>query len=70
MDLFYRLAVVYIAIPPLREQPEGIETLTRHFIFKNNLALDKQVRGVSEPVMQFFSKLSLAGKRSRTRTSH
>jgi arginine utilization regulatory protein len=54
MDLFYRLAVVYIAIPPLREQPEGIETLTRHFIFKNNLALDKQVRGVSEPVMQFF----------------
>jgi arginine utilization regulatory protein len=54
MDLFYRLAVVYIAIPPFREQPEGIETLTRHFIFKNNLALDKQVRGVSEPVMQFF----------------
>jgi arginine utilization regulatory protein len=54
MDLFYRLAVVYIAIPPLREQPEGIETLTRHFIYKNNLALGKQVCGVSEPVMQFF----------------
>ena len=31
MDLFYRLAVVYIAIPPLREQPEGIETLTPPF---------------------------------------
>lgn len=54
MDLFYRLAVVYIAIPPLREQPEGIETLTRHFIYKNNLTLGKQVCGVSEPVMQFF----------------
>jgi arginine utilization regulatory protein len=54
MDLFYRLAVVYISIPPLREQPEGIETLTRHFIYKNNLALGKQVHGVSEPVMQFF----------------
>lgn len=54
MDLFYRLAVVYIAIPPLREQPEGIETLTRHFIYKNNLALGKQVDGVSEPVMHFF----------------
>ncbi|MBC2744566.1 MAG: sigma 54-interacting transcriptional regulator [Desulfosarcina sp.] len=54
MDLFYRLAVVYIAIPPLREQPEGIETLARHFIYKNNLALGKQVNGVSEPVMQFF----------------
>ena len=54
MDLFYRLAVVYIAIPPLREQPEGIETLTRHFIYKNNLALGKKVCAVSEPVMQFF----------------
>ncbi len=54
MDLFYRLAVVYIAIPPLREQPEGIETLTRHFIYKNNLVLGKKVSAVSEPVMQFF----------------
>ena len=54
MDLFYRLAVVYIAIPPLREQPEGIETLTRHFIYKNNLALDRHVHSLSEPVMQFF----------------
>jgi arginine utilization regulatory protein len=54
MDLFYRLAVVYIAIPPLREQPEGIETLTRHFIYKNNLAMGKQVCGVSQPVMHFF----------------
>lgn len=54
MDLFYRLAVVYIAIPPLREQPRGIETLARHFIYKNNLALGKQVTSVSEPVMQFF----------------
>ncbi len=54
MDLFYRLAVVYIAIPPLREQPEGIETLTRHFIYKNNLVLGKKVCAVSEPVMSFF----------------
>jgi arginine utilization regulatory protein len=54
MDLFYRLAVVYIPIPPLREQPKGIETLARHFIFKYNLALGKQVIGISEPVMQFF----------------
>mgnify|MGYP001813212487 CR=1 FL=1 len=54
MDLYYRLAVVYIAIPPLREQPEGIETLARHFIYKNNLALGKKVCAVSEPVMQFF----------------
>jgi arginine utilization regulatory protein len=54
MDLFYRLAVVYIAIPPLRDQPAGVDTLTRHFIYKNNLALNKKVQGVSEPVMDFF----------------
>ncbi len=54
MDLFYRLAVVYITIPPLREQPKGVETLARHFIFKNNLALGKAVNSISEPVMQFF----------------
>lgn len=53
-DLFYRLAVVYIAIPPLREQPMGIESLTRHFINKSNLALGKAVHSVSGPVMQFF----------------
>jgi arginine utilization regulatory protein len=54
IDLFYRLAVVYIAIPPLREQPMGIESLTRHFIYKNNLALEKTVDSISEPVMNFF----------------
>ncbi|MCB2147720.1 MAG: sigma 54-interacting transcriptional regulator [Deltaproteobacteria bacterium] len=54
MDLFYRLAVVFISIPSLRDQPEGMETLVRHFIYKNNLALGKRVQGVSEPVMQFF----------------
>ena len=54
LDLFYRLAVVYITIPPLREQPKGVETLARHFIYKNNLALGKAVDSISEPVMQFF----------------
>ena len=61
MDLFYRLAVVYIAIPPLREQPNGIETLTRHFIYKNNLALGKAVNSVSELVMQFFQSYHWPG---------
>ena len=54
MDLFYRLAVVYIAIPPLREQPKGIDILARHFIYKNNLALGKTVDSISEPVLRFF----------------
>jgi arginine utilization regulatory protein len=61
IDLFYRLAVVYIVIPPLREQPMGIESLTRHFIHKNNLALGKAVDGVSEPVMHFFQSYHWPG---------
>lgn len=31
-DLYYRLAVIDLVIPPLRERPEDIEALTRHFL--------------------------------------
>ena len=44
MDLFYRLGVVFIRIPPLRERRSGIETLVRHFIYKNNQLYCEQVR--------------------------
>ncbi len=54
MDLFYRLGVVYIRIPSLRELKSGLETLTHHFIYKNNVALVKNVKGVSDDVMHFF----------------
>src|SRR5204863_6641428 len=33
-DLYYRLAVAKIVIPPLRERPEDIEPLARHFVQK------------------------------------
>jgi DNA-binding NtrC family response regulator len=33
-DLFYRLDVVRIAVPPLRERPEDVEVLARHFVGK------------------------------------
>jgi transcriptional regulator with PAS, ATPase and Fis domain len=35
-DLFYRLNVVFLEIPPLRERPDDIEILARHFIGKFN----------------------------------
>ena len=54
MDLFYRLAVVFIPIPPLRELINGVESLTRHFIYKYNLVLGKSVIGVSERVLDVF----------------
>ncbi|GBC62259.1 sigma-54-dependent Fis family transcriptional re gulator [Desulfonema ishimotonii] len=61
MDLFYRLGVVFIHIPPLRERKGGVELLTRHFIYKNNLALGKDVKGVSDEVMDFFKKYHWPG---------
>jgi arginine utilization regulatory protein len=61
MDLFYRLGVVFVRIPPLRERQDGIESLTRHFIYKNNLALKRHIRGVSNAVMEFFKSYHWPG---------
>lgn len=54
MDLFYRLAVISIKIPPLRERKLDLEELVRHFLLKYNLALDKNLIGVSSQVMDLF----------------
>ena len=61
MDLFYRLAVVFIPIPPLRELIYGVENLTRHFIYKYNLVLGKSVIGVSERVLDVFRRYQWPG---------
>ncbi len=61
MDLFYRLAVVFIPIPPLRELINGVETLTRHFVYKYNLVLGKSVIGVSENVLEIFRRYQWPG---------
>lgn len=54
IDLFYRLAMVVIPIPPLRKLEHGVESLTRHFINKYNLVFCKNVMGVSERVADLF----------------
>lgn len=54
MDLFYRLAVIYIRIPSLRERPEDISLLAHHFIAVVNGELKRNVHGISRDVMDFF----------------
>jgi len=53
-DLFYRLAVVSIRIPPLKERRDDIPMLTSYFIGKYKRKLNKPVKNISPEVMQCF----------------
>ncbi len=53
-DLFWRLNVVSIYVPPLRERREDIEELVRYFTMKFNKKLGKNIKGVSPAVMRKF----------------
>src|SRR5580658_5627683 len=46
-DLFYRINVLPIAIPPLRSRREDVNLLIDHFIARNNARLGTSIRGVS-----------------------
>ncbi|MBI4699796.1 MAG: sigma-54-dependent Fis family transcriptional regulator [Deltaproteobacteria bacterium] len=46
-DLYYRINVLHIAVPPLRERSEDVGLLIDHFIARNNARLGTQVRGLS-----------------------
>jgi len=53
-DLFYRLNVVPIHLPPLRERKEDIPLLVDYFVPKFNEKMGKQIRGVSSEVLRIF----------------
>ena len=60
-DLFYRLSVVPIVLPALRERREDIPVLANHFLTKYNKKREKGVTGISEDAMQILSEYDWPG---------
>ncbi len=50
-DLYYRLAVVPIAIPPLRERGEDIEALAEYFLKRAAKRMGKRIEGISDDAL-------------------
>jgi transcriptional regulator with GAF, ATPase, and Fis domain len=60
-DLYYRLNVFPIRLPPLRERPEDIPSLVRHFLMQFQRKLAKPLRGVTPEGMQRLVEYSWPG---------
>ena len=60
-DLFYRLNVIHIYLPPLRERREDIILLTKYFINEFNSSFKKTVRGASQEAVDTLSNYSWPG---------
>ncbi len=60
-DLFYRLNVVHIQMPPLRERRNDIPLLAQHFLDKYNARLYKQIQGISPEALELLQHYDWPG---------
>jgi len=60
-DLFYRLNVFPIALPPLRERSEDIQSLVEHFVQRLACEMGKDVRHISAEVMEILQQYDWPG---------
>ena len=60
-DLFYRLNVIPIRLPPLRERREDLPLLIEHFIEENRFKTGKDITGISNEAMNLLMSYSCPG---------
>ena len=60
-DLFHRLNVIRLRLPPLRERPEDITLLARHFLQKSAKELGVEPKRMSDDALSYVSTLPFPG---------
>ena len=60
-DLYYRLRVIDIVLPPLREREEDIPLLVEHFLERFNKRLGKEITGISDQALDALKDYSWPG---------
>lgn len=60
-DLFYRIKVFEIHVPPLRERKEDIPLLADHFLRKYTANFNKEIKGISSSALRFFINYTWPG---------
>jgi two-component system nitrogen regulation response regulator GlnG len=60
-DLFHRLNVIRLRLPPLRERPEDIALLARHFLAKSARELGVEAKRLSEAALKYLTAQDFPG---------
>jgi len=60
-DLYYRLNVIQINLPPLRERREDIPLLVHHFVDKYSREMEKEIKGVTPEAMELLVNYDYPG---------
>ena len=60
-DLFYRLSVFPIELPPLRHRPEDVRLLVHHFAMEYAARMHKPIKAISEEFMEALARHSWPG---------